>query len=69
MAAIDCVGGFAIITPPFAVDLKYPVVSAFTARIVVCSFCVIIAFPSGQTQPWKKNVFLIEKQHDTTYTS
>ena len=51
MAAIDCVGGFAIITPPFAVDLKYPVVSAFTARIVVCSFCVIIAFPSGQTQP------------------
>ena len=43
--------GFAIITPPFAVDLKYPIISAFTARIVVCSFCVITALPFGQTQP------------------
>ena len=53
--AVNCFWGFAIITPPFAVDLKYPIISAFTARIVVCSFCVITAFPFGQTQPWKKN--------------
>ena len=57
MTAVNCVRGFAIITPPFAVDLKYPIISAFTARIVVCSFCVITAFPFGQTQPWKKCIF------------
>ena len=57
MTAVNCVRGFAIITPPLAVDLKYPIIGAFTARIVVCSFCVITAFPFGQTQPWKKCIF------------
>lgn len=48
---IHCSWGFAIIAPVAAVDLKYPIISALTSRIVVCSSCVVITFPSGQTDP------------------
>ena len=67
MTAVNCVRGFAIITPPLAVDLKYPIIGAFTARIVVCSFCVITAFPFGQTQPWKKCIFSWKTTWDDLY--
>lgn len=48
---VNCSWGFAIIAPPPAIDLKYPIISAFVSTIVVCSTCVVIAFPSGQTHP------------------
>lgn len=44
-------GRFAIITPVAAIDLKYPIIGASASGIVVCSLCVIITFPFGQTHP------------------
>jgi len=44
-------GRFAIITPVTAIDLKYPIIGASASGIVVCSLCVIITFPFGQTHP------------------
>lgn len=48
---VNCSWGFAVVTPVAAIDLKYPIISALASRIVVCSFCVITAFPLGQTHP------------------
>lgn len=48
---VNCFRGFAIVTPVAAIDLKYPIISALASRIVVCSSCVITAFPLGQTHP------------------
>ena len=62
MTGINCSWGFAIITPPAAIDLKYPIISASVSTIVVCSLCVIIAFPSGQTHPWKKHILSNKEQ-------
>lgn len=49
--AVHCFWSFAIVTPVAAVDLKYPVIGASAAAVVVCSFRVITTFPSGQTHP------------------
>lgn len=50
-AGINCAGGLAVVTPVTAIDLKYPIISALVSAIVVCSLCVIITFPFGQTHP------------------
>ena len=67
MTGINCSWGFAIITPSMAIDSKYPIITAFVSMIVVCSLCVVISFPTGQTHPWKK--ISNKQQHDITYTS
>lgn len=54
MTGIFCMGGFAIITPVTAINLKYPIISASASRIVVCSPCVIITFPFGHTHPGRQ---------------
>lgn len=51
VTGVHCSGRFAIITPVAAIDLKYPIISAFASGIVVRSPCIITTFPFGQTHP------------------
>lgn len=68
MAGVNCFWGFAIVTPVAAIDLKYPIISAFASRIVVCSLCVIATFPLGQTHPvWQADS--LEAVHSHSFQS